>query len=92
MNHLQRVRDNLRRAYDSGRESVRLARANDSPDEREPDFAPPIEPEPDIHQSTNSRDDSEVPHSLRIAFVQEFAIIRSDQRIMYCASKPRLLR
>jgi predicted PurR-regulated permease PerM len=69
LSHLQRVRNNLRRAYDTGRESVRSARTNSSPDEsdREVEFAPPVEPEPDVHQSTSSRDDSEVPHSLRIA-------------------------
>ncbi|WP_127499360.1 AI-2E family transporter [Actinoplanes solisilvae] len=65
---MQRVRENLRRAYDSGRESVRLAREDSRPDsDAEVDFAPP-RPEPDdVHHSTNSRDDAEVPHSLRIA-------------------------
>ncbi|WP_249999533.1 AI-2E family transporter [Actinoplanes sp. M2I2] len=69
MSRLQRVRQNLRRAYDSGRESVRLAREDSrrtEPD-TEVDFAPPP-PEPDdVHHSTSSRDDAEVPHSLRIA-------------------------
>jgi len=65
-----RVRQNLRRAYDTGRESVRVARAEqngDSGSEHESEFEqPPPEPAVD-HQSTASRDDAEVPHSLRIA-------------------------
>jgi predicted PurR-regulated permease PerM len=65
-----RVRQNLRRAYDTGRESVRVARAEqngDSGSEHEAEFEQPA-PEPAVdHQSTASRDDAEVPHSLRIA-------------------------
>jgi putative heme transporter len=64
------MRDNLRRAYDSGRESVRHAGADPTP-AQQPDpvveyVPPPAEPEV-AHDSTNSRDDAEVPHSLRIA-------------------------
>ena len=65
-----RVRQNLRRAYDTGRESVRISRLEqdgNSGSELEEDFEPPP-PEPMVdHQSTASRDDAEVPHSLRIA-------------------------
>lgn len=70
MSRLQRVRENLRRAYDTGRESVRTARAAHNGDvepEREVDFAPPLIEPVFNHQSTTSRDDAEVPHSLRIA-------------------------
>jgi predicted PurR-regulated permease PerM len=66
---LQRVRQNLKKAYDTGRDSVRIARTEHEPVERDPEveFELPA-PEPEIdHQSTNSRDDAEVPHSLRIA-------------------------
>jgi predicted PurR-regulated permease PerM len=67
---LQRVGQNIRKAYDTGRESVRSARSardDDAEPEREIDFdLPAATPEPD-HQSTASRDDAEVPHSLRIA-------------------------
>ncbi|MBL7254569.1 AI-2E family transporter [Paractinoplanes lichenicola] len=68
MSRLQRVRDNVKRAYETGRESVRLAREESTTEpDNEADFAPPP-PEPeDVHNSTNSRDDAEVPHSLRIA-------------------------
>jgi predicted PurR-regulated permease PerM len=66
---LERVRENIRKAYDTGRESVRLARAED--DGAEPDHGVEFEvpaPEPEIvHHSTNSRDDADVPHSLRVA-------------------------
>lgn len=78
MSRLQRVRDNLRRAYDSGRESVRQGRPDElTPGEPEHDdeFVPPP-PEPEIvHDSTNSRDDAEVPHSLRIAAAWSWRLI-----------------
>jgi predicted PurR-regulated permease PerM len=65
---MQRVRDNLRRAYDSGRESVRQARADEPAEpETDDDFEPPPSKPPVVHDSTTSRDDAEVPHSLRIA-------------------------
>ena len=70
MSRLQRVRQNLRKAYDTGRESVRLARADhngDTDSDHEIDFDLPA-PEPPVdHQSTSSQDDAEVPHSLRIS-------------------------
>ena len=68
MSRLQRVRLNLRRAYDTGRESVKLARAQqDGHEEHDTDFEPPAPEPPADHQSTSSRDDAEVPHSLRIS-------------------------
>ena len=78
MSRLQRVRSNLRRAYDTGRESVRLARFEGTeiePDEDGNDFElPPPDPEVD-HQSTSSRDDAEVPHSLRISAAWSWRLI-----------------
>ncbi|HEV7965632.1 MAG TPA: AI-2E family transporter [Actinoplanes sp.] len=70
MSRLQRVRRNLRKAYDTGRESVKMARAEqngDSGSEPEVEFEPPTPEPPADHQSTASRDDAEVPHSLRIS-------------------------
>jgi len=69
LSRLQRVRQNLRRAYDTGRESVQLVRGEQDhePEEPEVEFElPGPEPAAD-HQSTSSRDDAEVPHSLRIS-------------------------
>jgi putative heme transporter len=70
LSRLHRVRQNLRKAYDTGRESVRLARAEyngDSGADHDVEFDVPA-PEPAVdHRSTASRDDAEVPHSLRIA-------------------------
>jgi len=77
VSRLQRVRNNLRRAYDSGRQSVRQARADEVvPEELDTeDFRPPpVEPE-QVHDSTNSRDDAEVPHSLRIAAAWSWRLI-----------------
>ncbi|HET6483051.1 MAG TPA: AI-2E family transporter [Actinoplanes sp.] len=76
MSRLQRVRQNLRRAYDSGRESVRLARDDSRPEqETEVEFVPPLPESDDGHHSTSSQDDAEVPHSLRIAAAWAWRLI-----------------
>jgi putative heme transporter len=78
VSRLQRVRDNLQKAYESGRDSVRTARAeqdhNAEPD-TEVEFQPPAPDETGDHQSTASRDDTEVPHSLRIASAWSWRLI-----------------
>jgi putative heme transporter len=78
LSRLQRVRQNLRRAYDTGRESVRVARTegeNGSDTEHEVDFELPA-PEPSVdHESTSSHDDAEVPHSLRIGAAWSWRLI-----------------
>jgi putative heme transporter len=78
VSRLQRVRDNLQKAYESGRESVRLARAeqdHSAEPDTEVEFLPPAPDETGDHQSTASRDDSEVPHSLRIASAWSWRLI-----------------
>jgi predicted PurR-regulated permease PerM len=75
---LQRVRENLQKAYESGRDSVRTARAdqdNGSEPDTEVEFEPPPPEDTFDHQSTSSRDDSEVPHSLRIASAWSWRLI-----------------
>ncbi|GAA2696793.1 hypothetical protein ADL15_48105 [Actinoplanes awajinensis subsp. mycoplanecinus] len=79
MNRLQRVRENLQKAYDTGRQSVRVARTYRPPRDPEPpeedDFIPPP-PEPAVtHGSTSSLDDVDVPHSLRIAAAWSWRLI-----------------
>ncbi|MFC7535466.1 AI-2E family transporter [Actinoplanes sp. GCM10030250] len=78
MNRFQRVRDNLKKAYDSGRDSVRLTRADEAPAREGYDndeFLPPA-PEPEVvHGSIASKDDAEVPHSLRIAAAWSWRLI-----------------
>jgi predicted PurR-regulated permease PerM len=63
------VRENLRRAYETGKESVRQARAearaNDEPDEPVP--APPPRPIVVASTSVTHRDDLDVPRGLRVA-------------------------
>ena len=80
MSRLIRVRHNLQKAFESGRTSVRQARAErdgDEPDNEELEFEPP-QPEPVLvaeHESTASRDDAEVPHSLRLAAAWSWRLI-----------------
>jgi predicted PurR-regulated permease PerM len=76
LSRLERVRENLRRAYESGRESVRTARAeaDHPPEEPEIEFEAPPSLEEE-HHSTASRDDAEVPHSLRIAAAWSWRLI-----------------
>ncbi|MEU4239216.1 AI-2E family transporter [Actinoplanes sp. NPDC026619] len=78
MSRLQRVRNNLRKAYDSGRASVRQARADEVVAEGpsiDDDFVPPPREPEVVHDSTNSRDDAEVPHSLRLAAAWSWRLI-----------------
>jgi predicted PurR-regulated permease PerM len=76
LSRLQRVRENLRKAYDSGRESVRAARVDDAVVETDSDdFAPPPYEPPVVKDSTSSQDDAEVPHSLRIAAAWSWRLI-----------------
>jgi putative heme transporter len=77
LSRLQRVRANLRRAYESGRESVRMARTAHEPvpDDNGADFGLPAPDPPVDHRSTSSRDDAEVPHSLRIAAAWSWRLI-----------------
>ncbi|MFC4146506.1 AI-2E family transporter [Micromonospora mangrovi] len=90
MSRFERVRGRLRRAYESGRESVRADRrdVNDAPDE--PRVASPATPGPvaptsatvvgveqpaALHTSTASRDDADVPHALRIGAAWSWRLI-----------------
>ncbi|MEU4421154.1 AI-2E family transporter [Actinoplanes sp. NPDC024001] len=76
MNRFQRVRDNLKKAYDTGRESVRIARVDAPAPEPEEDVFVPPAPEPEIvHHSTSSKDDADVPQPLRIAAAWSWRLI-----------------
>ncbi|WP_067509002.1 AI-2E family transporter [Actinoplanes sp. TFC3] len=76
MSRLQRVRENLRKAYESGRDSVRIVRSEDRPPpEPEVEFELPAAEPAFEHHSTASRDDVEVPHSLRIAAAWSWRLI-----------------
>nr|WP_231956809.1 MULTISPECIES: AI-2E family transporter [unclassified Actinoplanes] len=75
---MQRVRENLRKAYDTGREAARVTRIDrprPEPEPEEDDFvAVPAEPAV-VHGSTTSLDDVDVPHSLRIAAAWSWRLI-----------------
>jgi len=77
----EQFRTRFRRAYEAGRESVRRAeRRADAPlpPPAAPEPPPPLpgpEPVNDGHVSTNSRDDADVPHSLRIAAAWSWRLI-----------------
>jgi predicted PurR-regulated permease PerM len=69
---LDNVRENLRKAYESGRESVRQARAEARAAERDEDSRPPAPvplPRPIVVTPTpiSQRDDLDVPRGLRVA-------------------------
>jgi predicted PurR-regulated permease PerM len=68
MGRFEHMRDNIRRAYEAGRASVRAAKAEQAKRYEE---ATLIEDLPaaaeEIHHSTTSRDDAEVPVGLRVA-------------------------
>nr|WP_234039867.1 AI-2E family transporter [Micromonospora veneta] len=84
------MRGRLRRAYESGRESVRLSRAEPAGEPDEPGVATPAAPGPvappaatvvgaeppaAMHNSTVSRDDADVPHALRLAAAWSWRLI-----------------
>ena len=77
MSRLQRVRENVLKAYETGRESVRMARTDhhEQDVDHDADFAPPPPDLSILDQSTVSRDDAEVPHSLRIAAAWSWRLI-----------------
>ncbi|MEW2475632.1 AI-2E family transporter [Micromonospora gifhornensis] len=91
LSRFERLRGRLRRAYESGRDTVRAARSTPpdvptparaaSPSEPGP-VAPPSAtvvgaepPSPALHHSTSSRDDADVPHALRIAAAWSWRLI-----------------
>ncbi|HEY0699933.1 MAG TPA: AI-2E family transporter [Micromonospora sp.] len=87
LSRFEQLRARVRRAYESGRASVRTARtgkgaAVEAPTSPEPPVAPPSVPvygdtvaPGEIHASTTSRDDADVPHGLRIAAAWSWRLI-----------------
>jgi putative heme transporter len=82
LSRFERVRGRLRRAYQSEQQSVHAAQETPSDAPESPGIASPAVPGPaapakatvvgaeppvDLHSSTSSRDDADVPHGLRIA-------------------------
>jgi putative heme transporter len=83
VSRLEQVRASMKRAYESSRDSVRAARGrerapgDDDGNGHDPlaiDPPPPLEPV-DLHPSTSSRDDADVPHGLRIAAAWSWRLI-----------------
>ncbi|MFC4016882.1 AI-2E family transporter [Micromonospora sp. GCM10011542] len=90
LSRFDRVRRRLRRAYESGRESVRSERKKSTEAPEPAEVASPTSPGPvapptatvvggeppmDLHNSTISRDDADVPHALRIAAAWSWRLI-----------------
>lgn len=79
MSRVERVRANIRRAYEAGRESVRTRRAENGNggyrDEPPPPDGADVARLEGVHPSTTSRDDVHVPHSLRIAAAWSWRLI-----------------
>jgi putative heme transporter len=77
LRRFERVRSNLQRAFETGRASVRSARERadgEVPLEELP-FEPAPPERPEVHPSTSSRDDAEVPKPLRIAAAYSWRFI-----------------
>jgi putative heme transporter len=76
---LEQVRENLRRAYEASRDSVRQARASARDDEDDVDgVSRPVSAPPRtvvVTPPSVSRDDLEVPHGLRIAAAWAWRIL-----------------
>jgi len=90
LSRFERIRDRLRRAYESGRASVRSRRVASEGEHEEGGVASPTSPGPVAPPtatvvgaeapapspgSTTSRDDAEVPHGLRIAAAWSWRLI-----------------
>ncbi|MEU4780743.1 AI-2E family transporter [Micromonospora sp. NPDC023633] len=90
LSRFEQIRGRLRRAYESGRESVRARRADPADDPEPAGVASPTSPGPAaapsatvvgapppgaMHNSTASRDDADVPHALRIAAAWSWRLI-----------------
>src|SRR5262245_19075226 len=72
---LDNVRENIRRAYESGRESVRQARAEARADDGS-EAVPPPRPIVVASTSVAHRDDLNVPRGLRVAAAWAWGILR----------------
>lgn len=84
MSRFEQFRTSVRRAYRTGRESVRAARNQEQHGEHTDNpFPPPVAPaetpaaefDSPAHPSTASRDDADVPHGLRIAAAWAWRLI-----------------
>ncbi|MEU4771406.1 AI-2E family transporter [Micromonospora sp. NPDC023644] len=90
LSRFEQIRGRLRRAYESGRESVRARRVDPADDPEPAGVASPTSPGPAaapsatvvgaptpgaMHNSTASRDDADVPHALRIAAAWSWRLI-----------------
>lgn len=93
MSRFEQMRTRARRAYESGRASVRAARNGGDGDYHGPGEARPVSgveastppppiagagdeiPPAELHPSTSSRDDADVPHALRIAAAWSWRLI-----------------
>jgi predicted PurR-regulated permease PerM len=75
LGRFEQVRANIRRAYESSRASVRAARTvTDGPLPAHDE--PPVEVEPQVvHTTTSSRDDLEIPSTLRLAAAWSWRLI-----------------
>ncbi|MEG3633928.1 AI-2E family transporter [Micromonospora palythoicola] len=77
MSRTEQLRQRLRQAYATGRESVRTARERENARRAERDrfLAEPVPPTDDAAVSTASRDDADVPRGLRIAAAWSWRLI-----------------
>jgi len=78
LGRFEHVRANLQRAYTASRESVRAARADAKARDVDLDTEPELEPVVEsvaVPESTSSRDDADVPRSLRMAAAWSWRVL-----------------
>ncbi|WP_371821350.1 AI-2E family transporter [Catellatospora sp. IY07-71] len=81
---LDNFKANVRRAYEASRASARARREQEERERREADLPlpEPVAPE-QVHQSTSSRDDADVPYGLRIGAAWAWRVIVLGIALIY---------
>ncbi|BCJ71395.1 AI-2E family transporter [Catellatospora sp. IY07-71] len=84
MGRLDNFKANVRRAYEASRASARARREQEERERREADLPlpEPVAPE-QVHQSTSSRDDADVPYGLRIGAAWAWRVIVLGIALIY---------
>ncbi|MEV4417544.1 AI-2E family transporter, partial [Catellatospora sp. NPDC049609] len=84
MGRLENFKANVRRAYEASRAGARARREQEDLERREAELPLPEPAEPEqVHHSTTSRDDADVPYGLRIGAAWAWRIIVLGFALIY---------